>query len=328
MGEPQGGVQSAAEVHESELVFVALHGDVRLQCLRCHAAIAGLSCLRCGHEMRVDRGIVCALAPKRAAHYAGFIQDYERIREAEGRGSAGDDYYLGLPYCDATGRNSQQWCIRARTYISLMENILAPAMPAAARILDLGAGNCWLSFRLSLAGYRPVAVDLLTNDCDGLAAARHYRNYLPALFPRFQAELASLPFQDGQFDAAIFNASFHYIEDDVAAMAEALRCVKAGGMVIISDTPWYPRDEDGKQMVTERRARFLKRYGTASAGLESIEYLTDERLQALEERLSIRWSIYTPHYGLRWAMRPYLAMLRNRRAPARFRIHVAQKVSE
>ena len=70
-----------------------------------------------------------------------------------------------------------------------------------------------MSFRLGGAGYHPVAVDLLTNDRDGLGAAEHYRQHLPEIFPRFQAELARLPFQNEQFDAVIFNASFHYAED-------------------------------------------------------------------------------------------------------------------
>ena len=41
----------------------------------------------------------------------------------------------------------------------------------ALRILDLGAGNGWMSYRLALQGHLPIAVDLLTNDRDGLGAA-------------------------------------------------------------------------------------------------------------------------------------------------------------
>lgn len=319
--------QCVADPPRNDADIDHLNLEVALRCPRCLTGISSLRCSRCGCAMQMDRGMVRALASERAEHYAQFIHDYEQIREAEGRGSEEDDFYLNLPYRDATGRNSRQWQIRARTYLCLMRNVLSPAMPAGARILDLGAGNCWFSFRLALAGYRPAAVDLLTNGHDGLAVGEHYRKHLPALFPRFQAELASLPFADEQFDAAIFNASFHYAEDDVRVMAEALRCVRPGGLVIISDTPWYARDVDGRRMVAERHARFLERYGTASAGLKSIEYLTGDRLQGLAQRLSIRWTIHTPAYGFRWAMRPFLAKLRRRRAPARFRIYAAQKAS-
>jgi hypothetical protein len=40
----------------------------------------------------------------------------------------------------------------------------------------------------------PIAVDLLTNDQDGLGAAEHFKQRLPLSFPRFQAELDNLPF--------------------------------------------------------------------------------------------------------------------------------------
>jgi SAM-dependent methyltransferase len=274
--------------------------------------------------MRVSRGIVHALSPERAAHYARFVEDYERIRAAEGRGSQSDGFYLGLPYKDVSGANGKQWHIRARSYDCLIKHVLK-SPGHGERILDLGAGNCWMSFRLALAGYRPIAVDLLTNEHDGLAAAAHYQKHLPKPFPRFQAEITRLPFENDQFDSVIFNASFHYSEDYVVSLREALRCLKSGGMVIISDTPWYSREESGRQMISERHAAFLKSYGTASNSVRSLEFLTDERLQALERQLSIQWSVHSPRYGLKWAIRPLIARLRQRREPSRFRIYAARK---
>lgn len=302
------------------------YSEIELRCPRCGANLSGFTCSKCGLRLRDNRGVVHALPPERAAHFAQFTVDYERVRTAEGRGSASDDFYLGLPYRDLSGKNSEQWRIRASTYDCLMKRVLKPALPSGARILDLGAGNCWLSFRLALAGFRPCAVDLVTNEYDGLGAAEHYRGHLPEFFPRFKAELAHLPFQSGQFDAVVFNASFHYAESAEAALKEALRCVKCGGIAIISDTPWYSREESGRAMISERRGAFLRRYGTDSASIESIEYLTAERLHRLGESLSISWTTYLPRYGFRWALRPFLAQARRRREPARFRIYAARTV--
>lgn len=276
--------------------------------------------------MNVNNGIVNALSPDRAAHYSRFIVDYERIRAAEGRGSQNDEFYLSLPYKDTSGRNSKQWKIRARSYDYLMSHVLEQNLRLEGRrILDLGAGNCWMSFRLALARHRPFAVDLLTNENDGLGAAEHFRKHLPGMFPRFQAELERLPFQNEQFDAVIFNASFHYAEDYLATLREALRCTKMGGMIIVSDTPWYSSEQSGRRMVLERNVSFLERYGTASDSIKSLEYLTDERLRTLEEILGVRWSIHYPRYGLKWAMRPLGARLFNRREPSRFRIYATRK---
>jgi len=304
----------------------ALCLGVRLQCPRCRSDISGLDCPKCAFRMETGGGIVHAIPQERAAYYAQFIEDYERIRSAEGRGSEHEEFYLGLPYRDVSGKNSKQWFIRARSYDYLFKHVSVRfTHDEGGRILDLGAGNCWMSFRLALSGYHPVAVDLLTNDHDGLGAATHYRKHLNTLFPRFQAEMEYLPFQDEQFDAIIFNASFHYSEDYEATLREALRCVKSGGMVIISDTPWYTTEKSGGQMVSERHAAFLRQYGTASNSIRSIQYLSDERLRDLEEKFSIKWTMYSPQYGIRWAMRPLIAKLFNRREPSRFRIYTAQK---
>lgn len=301
--------------------------EIPLRCPRCGSSVSGSICLRCDLRIRMRDGIVLALAPERAAHHKNFLETYEAIRQAEGRGGPSDDFYLALPWKDLSGRNAWQWRIRARSYDYLMTHVLPlQATPDCHRILDVGAGNCWLSFRLSLAGYRPVAVDLSMSGGDGLRAAEHYRGALPSLFPRFEAEMDRLPFRDGTFDVVLFNASFHYSEDAEATLGEALRCLRSGGRAIVVDTPWYSRDESGRQMVRERRAAFLRRYGTASDAIEHMEYLTDERLGSLAAALSIRWEVHSPRYGLRWAMRPLMAKLRRKREPSQFRIYVAHKM--
>lgn len=212
---------------------------LRLRCPCCAIDLSGVECPRCAHRFETSAGIVRALTPERMAHYARFIAEYERIRAAEGRGSENAQFYCELPYRDLSGMNVTQWRIRARSWNHLLRQVLQPNLPQHARILDLGAGNCWLSFRLAQAGYSPVAVDLLVNDRDGLGAAKHYRGLLTTMFPRFQAELMRLPLQSGQFDAVVFNASFHYAEDAETVFREALRCTRPGGLVVICDTPWY-----------------------------------------------------------------------------------------
>jgi SAM-dependent methyltransferase len=299
---------------------------IRLRCPRCGTGIDALECPVCRFSIVIDDGIARALPPESIAHHARFIADYERIRLSEGRGSESADFYLGLPYRDTSGRSRGQWQMRARSYDYLVRHLL-DGTDRDGRILDLGAGNGWMSYRLALAGYRPCAVDLLTNDSDGLGAARHYQAHLPKLFPRFQAEIGRLPFADEQFDAAVFNASFHYAEDYEASLRETLRCVKPGGLVIISDTPWYARDESGRQMLAERRAAFLQTHGTAADSIATLAYLTDERLRRTEDALSIHWGIHRPWYGLRWAMRPLMAKLRGKREPSKFRLYATRKAA-
>jgi SAM-dependent methyltransferase len=310
---------------------------VRLQCPRCSGWIGYLSnaapadtnlfCSDCYLKLVCEHGIWRSLLPERAEHFSRFIKDYQFIRSAENRGSVDAEYYFGLPYRDLSGHNSQQWTIRARTFTHIQQKILPGLLPdrkRPLRILDLGAGNGWMSYRLALAGHLPIAVDLLTNDRDGLGAAVHYRKHLAKLFPRFQAELDALPFADGEFDLIIYNASFHYSENFEITLAEALRCTRGGGTVLIADTPWYSNDQSGELMVAERRQAFTERYGFPSDGLKSLEYLTDKRLQRMEACFGISWRTHTPNYGLRWSMRPLISKLRGKREPSQFRIYTAK----
>ncbi len=312
--------------------------DLQIQCPQCRIAVGQiwedgsssgsfLTCPNCLFQLRSDDGIWKALLPSRVAHFERFMREYQSVRAAEGRGSDNSGYYLALPYHDLSARNQGQWAIRSRTFQYLERNVLPPlesSHPNGMMILDLGSGNGWMSYRLALRGHKPVAVDLLTCPKDGLAAAVHYRRKLPRLFLRFQAELDRLPFADSQFDVAIFNASFHYSEDYVETMGEAMRCLRPGGAMIIADSAWYRRDDSGRQMVAERQKAFIIRHGFPSDGLASQEFLTDQRLADLEWHFGIRWQVHSPFYGIQWAMRPLLAKLKGRREPSRFRIYVAE----
>jgi SAM-dependent methyltransferase len=272
-------------------------------------------------------GIWRALSPERIDHFRKFIADYELIRAAEGRGSTQSEYYLGLPFKDISGRNRDQWAIRARTFHAMERSIVAPLAEhnqRPLRILDLGAGNGWLSYRLALRGDLPIAVDLLTNDQDGLGAAIHYNKHIQPLFARVQADLDRLPFPSSIFDLVIFNASFHYSENYERTFAEALRCTRSGGSIVIADTPWYAEEESGRRMVEEKHKHFSATYGFASDSISSLEYLTPDRLHRLKNVFQLEWSCIKPFYGVRWSLRPLRAKLEGRRPPSQFRIYAAR----
>jgi ubiquinone/menaquinone biosynthesis C-methylase UbiE len=187
-------------------------------------------------------------------------------------------------------------------------------------VLDLGAGNCWLSHRLSVRGHRPLAVDIFNDERDGLRAARHYPNTLRVV----EADFDHLPLNSKSFDLAIFNASFHYSVDYLRTLSEIRRCLRPSGLFLILDTPVYRLKEHGIRMVEERHAAFLKRYGFRSDALPSIEFLDIATLKLLQGSLGINWRILQPWYGWRWHIRPLNALLRRRRPPSKFWILVGE----
>ena len=184
-----------------------------------------------------------------------------------------------------------------------------------------------MSYRLSLLGHLPVAVDLSVSPLDGLGAACHYSTVLGSGFPRFQAEMDRMPFIAGQFDMAIFNASFHYSQDYEITLREMLRVLRPGGAILIVDSPTYGSEEDGEAMIREKSKEFLCRYGTDEGSMGGQEYLTPERLARLE-KTGLRWRRFAPWRGWRWALRPFLARIAKRRRPSQFYIYLGTLAHE
>lgn len=307
--------------------------DIHLRCPVCKSGFRNvvservrLICSVCGFLISEVEGIVRALSPESKRRFERFVRDYQNVRTNEGWGSPTPDYYLALPFEDLTGKHTWIWRIRARTLLYMQDRVL-PKVKAGTnlRILDIGAGNGWLSYRLARIGHFPVAVDLLDDGRDGLCAARHYLTQSQHKFPRFQSDMDCLPFESGQFDVAIFNASFHYSADYEKTLSEATRCLRPSGFVIIADTPFYRHDESGKLMLKERRVRFEQEFGVRSDAVQSCEYLTPTTLEKLAKSLGVRWNVGKPWYGWHWALRPLKARLLRRREPSKFYLFWFQK---
>lgn len=270
-------------------------------------------CPRCTFVIREREGIFRALLPGRELHFRQFVEQYATVRMREGRGSSSPAFYTALPFRDLTGNNTWEWKIRCRTFLYAMQRIFSPietAYPRGCDVLDIGAGNCWLSYQLAKRGHRPVAVDLLDNETDGLGAARKYSPYLRHRFLCVQAEMDHLPFAAAQFDIVFFNAAFHYSADYGQTLGEALRCLRRPGHLIISDSPFYRSDLSGQKMISD--------------SIPSCEYLTRPILDHLADRFGLRWKTLKPWYGINWALRPLKAYVLRKREPSNFYLFWAQ----
>jgi SAM-dependent methyltransferase len=252
-----------------------------------------------------------------------FLAQYAIIRHAEGRGSNDPEYYRALPWRDLTGKNSGQWEIRACSYYHFERTVLPDLERNSGRrlrILDLGAGNGWMTNQLCRRGHIPIALDIFTDERDGLGALRHYASPLNGV----AAEFDVLPFRDGSLDVAIFNSSLHYSSDYRRTLIEARRCLRPNGHLVIIDSPVYAAPDHGERMRAERHAHFESTYGFPSDSLGSIEYLDEPVLAAISNELGVAWKRSYPWYGWRWALRPWLARFKRQRPPSRFFILTGQ----
>lgn len=230
-----------------------------------------------------DTDIRYALSGESLAEAGAFLDSYRGLRRAEMRGSDDPEFYLRLPDGDFSGARASEWRMRKESLEWLTDYLTGPRGGRTLKILDAGAGNCWMTRRLAEQGYDVTALDLNDDDYDGLGAGRHYLERLPVRFERVAADFADLPFAAATFDMVIYNGSIHYARNPRGVIAEGARVLKKGGEIVLIDSPFYRDAKSGEKMLAERsdpgRAR----------------YLTYDELERIADRLGL---------GLRFYFRP------------------------
>jgi SAM-dependent methyltransferase len=170
-----------------------------------------------------------------------------------------------------------------------------------------------------MEGHQAVALDVRDDVVDGLGAAAALLRSSPGFFQRVAASFDALPFPARHFDVAVFNASIHYALDLRRVLGAAAAAVRAGGRIVILDSPFYATEQAGEEMVAEKRSEASARFGDradALLGLPFIEFLTADRLRAATPELS--WRRHHVRYPLWYELRPLTARIRGRRPPSRF----------
>lgn len=251
-----------------------------------------------------------------------FSLAYAEHRKSEGRGYRGQAL-LDLPYVQS-GPHISQWKIRARTFEAFIARVLRPMARQSdgpLTVLDLGAGNGWLSHRIAVEGHRAIALDIRTDCVDGLGAAAPFLVRSASVQP-MAASFDAIPLACASVDIAVFNAALHYTTDLPSVLQEAGRVTKPGAKIVIMDSPFYPREADGLAMVAEKRAALAEGPAILIA-LPFIEFLTRERLRSAAPELE--WTRERVRYPLAYEIRPMVAAITGRRRPSRFDLWVAKR---
>jgi SAM-dependent methyltransferase len=219
---------------------------------------------------------------------------------------------------------ARQWAVRARSFDAFLDRVISPLEHAAApqplHVLDLGAGNGWLCYRLTLRGHRAVALDWRSDEVDGLGAGAGYDQHVTAPIPRVAASFDAIPLL-GAFDVVVFNAAIHYSTALPHTLREAIRVTRSGGRVVVLDSPFYRHAADGERMVAQKHVTARREWGARAAdllALPAIEFLTVTRLTEASAPLGMSWRRHRVRYPLWYELRPLVARLRGRRTPSRF----------
>ena len=244
-----------------------------------------------------------------------FLTSYQTVRRAEGWGARTAAYYRNLPLVSPTDPQRKIWRVRAASFRALLRTISTPR-----RVLDVGAGNGWLTYQLARRGHAVAAVDVNDDPLDGLGAFGNY----PLALKGYRANFSTLPFDAAQFDCVIFNASLHYARDLSATTAEALRVLAPAGMIVVMASPLYRHAESGRAMFADKAREIKGRLGVDIAN-DVIGFLTFTNFESLSRAFALNWRWIEPWVTLHWATRLWWARLRGDREPARFGLMIGKR---
>jgi SAM-dependent methyltransferase len=291
----------------------------RFACPECRAELQARRCVRCGREYQPVDDIWRFLTPERRAAFEPFVQQYRIVRAQDGHRPTSADYYRALPSVADADPRAREWQIRRETYANLLRHVFAAA-PQSIRVLDVGAGSGWLSLRLAELGHRPVAVDVVDDDVDGLGAAKHF----PTAFEAVQADFTALPFVAAQFDLVVFNAALHYVADPALALTHARTMLADSGAIVVMDSPMFRADPDGRAMTARVAEQFRSACGLTAVVQPGAGYLTFAALDRAAAALDLEPRFIASRGSLGWRARRQFARIRLRRAPAAFGLWVAR----
>lgn len=210
------------------------------------------------------------VAEGRRATLDEFADGYAAVRAAEQRELTPTEVRQ-LPSMRADHPLAEMWRQRAASH-ERFRTAIAELQPGKA--IDIGAGCGWLAADLARHDWMCAALDVTVEGGDGLAAARHHAE--PLLLVR--AEMESLPFASDSVDLAVFNASLHYAVSVKAALEEAARVLRPGGMLAVLDSPVFSDSTAGRTMVAELAEHIERVHGLAAAPHEGPGFVTVDDL--------------------------------------------------
>lgn len=330
---------SRARPERPAFAFDSTHGEPwRLRCPECGArAFAVRDDVMCpseGRRIGGCDGVLILMRAERMTELAPFLEAYRRVRRSEGWG--GDaEYYRRLPF-DSGGRHAAIWRLRARSYRAALRAIETRFPDAkrsdeqdklALRILEVGAGNAWFSWRMAERGHTVLATDISLDEEDGLLAFAHYawpHTSVHARLTRARAEMEELPLEDAQCDVVVANGALHYASSVPRAIDEARRVLRPGGIFLVLDSPVYPSHEAGGAMVSRRDDDHRKRFGLAPAATTT-GFLVERPFRTALEGAGFTLTARQPFEGLVRRLRRGYCALRRFHPPARFPVFVGEK---
>ncbi len=126
------------------------------------------------------------------------------------------------------------WISVAKSFDDIMEKVDFNGK----KVLDIGAGRCWSTRHMVLAGASyAVGVDIITERFIGLETADIFLEHDNIYFERLIGDMNNLPVRPATFDIAFMTATLHHTSDPNQAMQEVADTLVPGGIAILINEP-------------------------------------------------------------------------------------------
>jgi SAM-dependent methyltransferase len=169
-----------------------------------------------------------------------------------------------------------------------VEGAILAALPSrVGRLLDIGTGTARLPELLAPRAEAVVGIDA-SREMLALARARLAERSLGGSVAVRQADMYRLPFADLAFDTVTLQMVLHYAEDPAAVLAEAVRVLAPGGLLLVVDLAPHGLAE----VMTRHAHRWPGFDDAALAGWSGSAGAAAQRLRELPGPVPVRlWTI-------------------------------------
>lgn len=186
------------------------------------------------------------------------LLEREKELSLEKEFSLSDQYLRELPFPTVTKDTTFQLKSGAmgHNFLEIVEKL---KLKGSERVLDVGAGSCWTSYRLAQQKCEVVATDQRTMKYWGLRSVNTYAADVEHRLRGVCCNFDVLPFKDQCFDVVVINNAFQYVSSLSHFLQEVRRVLKDGGTLVLAWTGTRgilksPKWGPGHNIVTNMRA--------------------------------------------------------------------------